>query len=120
MDDTEKKNRAMIEAQLGRRVAAGSVTVNDVIAMSQAQVNEDLIVNHVRAHGMAAPLQTNDLITLQQQGISSRVISAMQTPPPAPPQQQTVIVREAAPPPIIVGGYYGRPYYYHHPHRHYW
>jgi hypothetical protein len=119
MDDMEARNRAMIESQLGRRVAAGSVTINDVVAMTQAHVNEDLIVNHVRAHGMAAPLQTNDLIALQQQGVSARVISAMQAPPPAPPQQQTVIVREPAPPPVIVGGYYGYPRYYH-PHRHYW
>jgi hypothetical protein len=117
MDEVEAKNRAMIEARLGRRVAAGAVSTNDVIAMSQARVDDELIVNHVRAHGMAVPLQASDLINLQQRGVSARVIAAMQEPP-LQPQPQTVIV-EQAPRPVIVEEYrYGRPYwgpYYHHP-----
>ena len=116
-DETEAKNRALIEAQLGRRVAAGSVTVSDVLAMSQSHVNDDLIINHIRAHGMAAPPSTNDLIALQQSGVNPRVVQVMQE---APPPTQTVIVRES-PPPIVVEGYYGRPYYYGPPRcRHYW
>jgi hypothetical protein len=118
MDEVERKNRAMIEAQLGRRVAAGSVTINDVIAMSQAHVGDDLIINHVRAHGMVAPLQSGDLIVLQQQGVSGRVIGAMQAAPPPPPPQ-TVIVEQAPPPPVIVEGYY-RPHYYRPHHYYYW
>jgi len=117
MDEVEAKNRAMIEARLGRRVAAGAVTIDDAIAMSQARVDDELIVNHIRAHGMATSLQTRDLITLQQQGVSARVIKAMQEPPLPP--RETVIV-EQAPRPVIVEEYhYGRPYwgppyYYHH------
>ena len=60
----------MIAQQLGRQVSAGAVTPNDVIAMTRAGVNEELILNHIRAHGMAAPLQPQDLIALQQQGIT--------------------------------------------------
>ena len=81
MDEVEAKNRAMIAQQLGRQVSASAVTVNDVVTMTKAGVNEELIVNHVRAHGVAAPLQANDLIYLQQQGVSPRVVATMQTPP---------------------------------------
>ena len=107
MDDVEAKNRAMIAQQLGRPVDPSAVTINDVLAMTRAHVNDDLIINHINAHGMAAPLQTNDLINLPQQGVSSRVIAAMQAAPP--PQPQTVIVQPAPPPRVIVEE---RPYYY--------
>jgi len=119
MDDIEAKNRAMIEQQLGRRIAAGSVTKDDVIAMTNAGVDDELIVNHVQAHGAAGPLSAADLIFLQQQGVSTRVIKAMQAPPPQPP-----VVSGPAPQPVIVeehhygSPYWGPPYYYRNYHRH--
>lgn len=124
MDEMEARNRAMIEQQLGRRVAAGAVTIDDVVAMTRGGVNDELIVNHVRAHGMARPLQASDLIMLQQQGVSTRVIAAMQEPPAPktavqPPPQPVII--EQAPPPVIVAPYdpyWRRPCYPHHHHRH--
>ena len=90
--------------------------------MTRAGVNEELIANHVRANGMVAPLQPSDLIRLQQEGISPRVVSAMQAPPP--PAAQPVVIQQPAPTPVIVeeypyGPYWGpryyRPYYYHRP-----
>lgn len=119
LDEVEAKNRAMIEARIGRPVAAGAVTFEDVVAMTRAGVDEELIVNHVRANGAARPPQTADLIMLQQQGVGKRVIGALQAPPPAP-----VVVREPSGPPVIVEEhYYGpppwRPYYYHHHPHHY-
>ena len=116
-DQAEAKNRAIIEQQVGRQMA-GAVHIDDVLAMTRAGVHPDLIANHVRAHGMIAPLQASDLIMLQQQGVDSRVIATMQaTPVPNVPQQ--VIVEQQGPPAVIVGGYYGRPYY-HHPHPYWW
>jgi hypothetical protein len=106
MDEVEAKNRAMIAQQMGRQVAAGAVTPNDVIAMTKAGVNEELIMNHVRANGMAAPLQSADLIQLQQQGVSPRVIAQMQASPPRP--AQAVVVQQQPPPAVIVEEY---PYY---------
>jgi len=53
VDEQEKRNRALIEARLGRPVAAGQVTKEEVVNMTQNRVDETLIVNHVRAHGMA-------------------------------------------------------------------
>ncbi|HBO44466.1 MAG TPA: hypothetical protein DD670_11140 [Planctomycetaceae bacterium] len=122
MDDAEARNRAMIEQQLGRQVAAGTVTREEVIAMTNASVDEQLIVNHIRARGMVAPPDANDLIMLKQHGVSAAVIDAMQT---SPPPQTTTVVREAAPAPVVVQEYhygYGPPFYgppYHRYHHHY-
>ncbi|MEN6450519.1 MAG: glycine zipper domain-containing protein [Thermoguttaceae bacterium] len=95
MDESEARNRAIAQ-QLGRPVTPGAVTIGEVIAMSRANVREDLIINHVRAHGIAAPLTTDDLINLPRQGVSSQVIAVMQATPVAVP-----------PPPVI----YADPYY---------
>jgi hypothetical protein len=118
MDAQDARNRAEIEARLGRQVAAGAVTIEDVVAMTHSGVDEEVIVNHVRINGSAYPPQTADLIYMQNQGISPRVIQAMQQPP-----LQRTVVREA--PPVIVqeryyDPYWGPPppYYYHRHYRH--
>lgn len=105
MDEEDARNRALIAQQMGRQIAAQAVTINDVLAMSRAQVHEDLIINHVRAHGMAAPLRTEDIIGLNQSGVSPRVIAAMQ----ASPMPQPVVVQQPPPPPVVVEPY---PVYY--------
>lgn len=119
MDETEARNRAMIEQRLGRQVAAGAVTNADVIAMTRAGVDEGLIINHIRSHGLAAPMQANDVIYLQQQGVNRNVIQAMQTQPVATMIAEPVPVY--GPPPVggvIIEERWGPRYY--HPYRHYW
>ncbi len=82
--------------------------------MTQNRVDEALIVNQIRGRGMLTPLSSNDIIWLQQNGVSPRVIATMQEMPPPP----AVIVEQAPAPPVVVGGYYyGRPYY---PRRYYY
>lgn len=81
LDEIEARNRAEIAQHLGRPVPAQPVAIDDVIAMSKAGVDESLIVNHVRAHGVAAPPNASDLILLQREGVSARVVAAMQEPP---------------------------------------
>ena len=105
LDTIEARNRAQIEAQLGRQLRAGAVTTEDVVIMSQNGVDEELIVNHVRANGMVQPPNTQDLIYLSQQGVSSRVVSAMQEPP-RQRQPETVVIRESRPP-VVVHEVYG-------------
>jgi hypothetical protein len=113
IDESEARNRAIIAQQLGRQVAPGAVTIGEVIAMTRANVREDLMINHIRAHGMAAPLTTNDLINLPGQGVSPQIIAAMQAAPPPPP----VVVQPG--PVIYEEPYYGPrvyigPRYHHH------
>jgi hypothetical protein len=105
MDEVEARNQAMIAQQLGRPVGPGTVTIDEVIAMTRTGVQEDLIANHVRANRMVAPLQSGDLIRLQQESVSPRVVAAMQEPSPRP--VQPVVVQPSGP--AIVDGY---PYYY--------
>jgi outer membrane lipoprotein SlyB len=114
LDNIDAKNRAQIAAATGH--PASAVSVNDVIAMSRSGIDEQIIVNQLAASGLQRPLQANDVIYLQQNGVSPHVISIMQqtrvavaAPPPG-----TVV----GPPPAVVvadpyyGPYYGyRPYY---------
>ena len=119
MDETEARNRALIEQKLGRQVVAGAVSINDVLAMTRAGVDEELVINHIRAHGMVAPLQAGDLIVLQQQNVSKRVVATMQASPPQP-APAAVYAYPNVPPPMMVEEYYYDPYwgpYWRHPHR---
>jgi len=108
LDQIEAQNRAMIEQQLGRQIAAGAVSTGDVVAMTAAGVDDELIVNHVRAHGAAAPLGTDDVIALHQQGVSTRVIKALQEPP-SRPVQPVMVGQPVATPVIIEEHHYGPP-----------
>ncbi|MCE5268244.1 MAG: hypothetical protein LLG00_10205 [Planctomycetaceae bacterium] len=108
MDESEARNRA-IAAQLGRPVAPGAVTIGEVVAMAHAQVREDLMINHIRSHGMAAPLTTDDLINLPRQGVSPQVIAAMQASPPPPP----VVVQPVYPDPYAGPAIYVAPRCHH-------
>jgi hypothetical protein len=106
LDEIEARNRAEIEARLGRPAPAGAVTIDDVVAMTRAGVSEEVIANHVQNHGMTAPLRASDLIMLQQQRVSPRVVQIMQAPPaPAP-------AAYAAPGPVLVDPYAVPPPYY--------
>lgn len=113
LDDIEARNRAQIAAQMGRPVPAGIVTFDDVIAMTRAGVDEDLIVNHIQANGAARPPQAADLIMLQQHGVSKRVIAALQAPP-VPPAGYAPYSAAAPPgtPVIIEEHHYGPPWTY--------
>jgi surface antigen len=122
LDKMDAQNRALIEQRMGRPVSATPVTMDDVVNMTRSGVDEDLIATHVRTHGMIAPLQTADLIVLQQQGVSKRVIAAMQAPPPQPVAAAVYQGAPvyAAPAPVFVEPYYYAPYgphYYHFHHR---
>lgn len=125
LDEIEARNRAMIAAQLGREVRPGPVTIEEIVMMVKAGVEDELIINHIRANGVTRQPGPHELVTLKQEGVSAAVIRAIQeaaTPPPP----RTVVVREAPPPPVIIEEYhYGPPwwhypryrYYYHHPPR---
>jgi hypothetical protein len=124
MDEVEARNRAMIEAKLQRRVAPGAVTIDDVVNMVRSGVADDVIVNHIRYHGMVRQLEATDLIALQQQGVSPTVVKAMQEY--SSPQRETVVLEQPPPRSTVVEHYYyrdpywgprvywGPPYYYYY------
>ncbi len=106
LDTIEAQNRAQIEARLGRPVGPGAVSISDVIAMSSAGIEDEVIAQHIRYHGVVAPLTTGDLITLKNANVSSRVVMAMQEPP----RPQAVAV-PAGGPVIVEEHYYPPPHY---------
>jgi len=121
LDEIEAKNRAMISQQLGRQVAAEAVTLDDVVAMTKAGVDDELIVNHIGVHGAAATLRPADLIFLQQQGVSTRVIKALQTPPQRPAQPAVASLPPSTPV-IVEEHHYGPPVWgpHYYPRHHRW
>jgi hypothetical protein len=102
------RNRAEVEARMGRQMAS-AVTPEDVVAMSQAGLSDDVIATHIRAHGVAHPPQVNDLITLRNQGVSDNVLKAMQN---SPGPQPAVVPASGASPVIIQERVYAPPPYY--------
>ncbi len=117
IDHEVARSAEIIEQRMGRRFA-GAVAMNDVIAMSQAGLSENVITTHIRANGVASPPSVTDLITLRDAGVSDAVIQAMQqTPPPAaqvsgPPGPVIIEEHHYVAPPFP---YYGHHRYRHHP-----
>jgi outer membrane lipoprotein SlyB len=107
IDDVQAQNRAEIAAQLGRQVAPGSATIEEVVAMSQQGVQPVLIQNYVRTSGMARPLTAADVIYLHNSGVATDVIQAMQAPPA--PAAQPMMAQ--GPPVIVEERYYPDPWY---------
>jgi hypothetical protein len=73
-------NRSAAPGGLAKNPAFGAaVTVADIIAMRAANIDEQLIMNHIEHHGLAAPLRPADVISLHRNGVSPKLIAAMQT-----------------------------------------
>jgi len=121
------RSRAEIEARMGRQMQ-GAVTTADVIAMTQAGLSDDVIATHIRASGVAQPLQVGDLIQLRNMGVRDTVINTMQQTPPR--GAQSAVAYPAYPPGNVIvehhyPAYYGppvwcgppRPAFYYHQHR---
>ena len=107
LDEIQAENRAAIAAQMGRPVASGAATVEEVVAMSRAGVDPRLITNYVNSSGVSRPITAQDVIYLSQQGVATEVIDTMQRPQVAVAQP----VRVATQPPPVIVEHYGGPYY---------
>lgn len=103
IDDVQAQNRAELAAAMGRQVQPGAATIEEVVAMSQQNVDPRLIQNYVRTSGMARPLTASDVIYLHNAGVQTDVIQVMQTPPPPAPAPMV-----AQGPPVIVEEHYYR------------
>jgi hypothetical protein len=129
--DSIDRDNARATAEMNARLSqqnSAAVTTADVVAMTQNGVNEEVIATHIRTSGVAQRLQSADLITLKNQGVSDRVINALQTAPlaganVAPPASAYAQPVYASPGPVIVEEiHYGPPVYYaprRHWHPHY-
>jgi len=103
---------------------AKTVTPHDVITMTRSGLSETVIINHIQANGVRQELQIADVITLHDNGVSERVISAMQhcrvgAATAAVPVAAPVQVYQT-PRPIVVEQYVTPRYHYSPPPRHYY
>ena len=127
IDKDIARNNAEVQARMGRQMA-GAVTTADVVAMSQAGLGDEVIATHIQANGVAQRPQAGDLIILKNQGVSDRVINALQNAPPpggavvaAPMYAQPMYSQPMYGPPVIVEEHfygppvvYARPRHWHH------
>lgn len=107
-----------------------AVSSVDVITMSQNQVGEEVIINHIRENGVQRRPDVSEVISLHRQGVSERVIATMQNAPEGGPAVRAVapsrtVIYSAPRPPIVEYHYVPEPwcppphyhYYHHHHHR---
>ncbi|MBL8889793.1 MAG: glycine zipper 2TM domain-containing protein [Planctomycetaceae bacterium] len=94
------------------------VTIDQVIHLTRSGVGDDLIISHVQQNGFQQSLTTNDLILLKNQGVSDRVIMALQRPTTyaAPPVYASPPVRYSPPVTVVEEVHVvPAPYYYARP-----
>ena len=114
LDNIDAKNRAQIAA--ATRHPPSAVSVNDVIAMSRSGIDEQLIVNQLASNGLQRPVQANDVIYMQQNGVTPHVISVMQQTRVAVASAPGTVVVPAGPPAVVVADpYYGPGWGYYRP-----
>lgn len=138
-DAREERDSAIAQAQYQQAQAqyaqaqAAALSSADVITLTHNQVSDDVIINQIQKQGCRFESTPDSLIALKQQGVSDRVVAAMQnnsvrgtvvagpTVVGAPP----AVVYAAPPPPpvgvVVVGPrrYWGPPPYYYRGPRYY-
>jgi hypothetical protein len=77
------------------------MTKQDVIALSQAKVSDDVIISQIKASDSHFDLTTQDILDLTNAGVSDKVISAM------------IKTGETSEKAEGSGGYYYPPYYWY-------
>ena len=81
--------------------------IPDVVRLTQQGVSDAVIINQIRTTGSVYRLTADDLTYLQQNAVSSAVVTEMQATATRVPQrvyvQQPVYVAPAPPPPVVTG-----------------
>jgi hypothetical protein len=133
-DERRAAQGAAAVGQMNQQAVAMAVTDSDLVQMTRAGINEDVIISTMRSRGTRIDLSPQSVIALRQQGVSDRVVMAAQQMgggsgyvAGAPAYGPTVVSEIPPPPTVIVApayrpyyyGYYPRPYYYGH-YQHYY
>jgi hypothetical protein len=110
IDEDLARSQAIVQQRLGRQIS-GAVTREDVIAMVQAGVSDEVIVTQVRANGVSRRPDTHDVIEMSRQGVREPVILAMQQAV-IPNAEPVTYVTPAPPAYVVEQHYYGPPPYW--------
>jgi hypothetical protein len=84
-----------------------SPDLQEVVKLSQAKMPDDVIRNYINSTGRSYRLSADDIVYLSSQGVSSGVISALQTTSSAAPTPQPAPAPTAPPPPAPTPAAYG-------------
>ena len=75
------------------------LTVDEVVAMKQAGVDESVLLAKVETSRVPGPLKASDIVSLKEKGIQDKLLEAL-------------VQASAEPPPAVYRSYYGSPYAY--------
>ena len=99
LDELDARNDARVRQAVYAQQAAGT-TLQEILAMSDSGLSNQVINRHIRSNGYAGSLDAADLIALRQQGVSDAVIAELQDVSANPvrlAQAETIVVDRAPP-----------------------
>jgi hypothetical protein len=99
------EHRTYVQAPPPRVVVSRRpVTTSEVINMTRSGVSDAVIVAHIQSNGVAMQPDVNDVILMNQQGVSDYVVNVMQTGGRGTPvyQQPNNGYRSYQPSPVVV------------------
>ena len=121
LDEIDARNEARVQQAVYAQ-RAGETSLQEVLAMSNAGLGDEVITRHLRTHGFNRELDAGDLIALRQQGVSDRVITALQEATASTlrmaPAAAPAPLMMSAPAVIVEERYHAMPYPWY-PRRHY-
>lgn len=102
------QHQAYHQQQQAQRAMGRAVSITDAVAMSRSGLSESVIINQIRQNGVLDHIGTHEIISMHNNGVSERVITAMQSAPRAGntaasvPASTVVVERTVAPRPVVV------------------
>lgn len=107
-EENRQKRFAQAQAVAAADQARSQMSVAEVIQMAQRQTPDNIIINQINTTRSYFSLTTNDIIDLQQQGVSQGVITYMQSrryPGPVVVQPAVYVPYGPPPPPPVAVGF---------------
>lgn len=107
-EDRKEHREAMVAQAQASATVQGPMTLNDVIKLTQSQVNEVTIVKQIQSSRTVFQLTPDEVVMLKSYGVTDMVINAM-LDSARRPVRPVVIHEYGPPPPVSFGvGYYRR------------
>ncbi len=104
--DRQDERRTAVAVATANQAARNQMSLTDIVQLAQRSTPDDIIIRQMDATGSVFNLTIQDINYLQDQNVSSRVISAMQARRTrtviVQPRQPDVIYVSPPPPPVFV------------------
>lgn len=77
LDEIDARGQQRVDRALYAQ-EAGTTSLQEIVAMSQSGLSDDIIKRHIRTQGFSESLSAQDLIQLRDQDVGDEVIGALQ------------------------------------------